>query len=167
MLLGIVIVTSLAATSLAYPRRGLYERQSDNSTEAQRAQAVKDAFQFAWDGYYKYAFPNDELHPVSNSFSDTRNGWGASAFDALSTALVMGFPDIVAEIVNYIPTVDFKQPRTGDPVSLFETTIRYLGGMLAGYDLLKGPLSNLAEGVSCSNRRKLSLSNGNRSHLKT
>lgn len=22
-----------------------------------RAQAIKDAFQFAWDGYYKYAFP--------------------------------------------------------------------------------------------------------------
>lgn len=38
----------------------------------QRAQAVKDAFQFAWDGYYKYAFPHDELHPVSNGYGDSR-----------------------------------------------------------------------------------------------
>ena len=30
----------------------------DEQGQAQyRAQAVKDAFQFAWDGYYEYAFP--------------------------------------------------------------------------------------------------------------
>lgn len=41
--------------------------------EAQyRANAVKEAFEFAWDGYYKYAFPNDELLPVNNSFSNSR-----------------------------------------------------------------------------------------------
>jgi len=38
----------------------------------QRAQAVKDAFQFAWNGYYDFAFPNDELHPVNNSFGNSR-----------------------------------------------------------------------------------------------
>lgn len=77
-----------------------------------------------------------------------RNGWGASAFDALSTALVMELPSIVDEILEYIPTVDFT--REEDPnrsVSLFETTIRYLGGLLSAYDLLTGPLSNLASNV--------------------
>jgi len=49
---------------------------TNNSTEtsqqaAERAQAVKDAFQFAWDGYYKYAFPNDELLPVTDSYANT------------------------------------------------------------------------------------------------
>ncbi|KAK5139536.1 hypothetical protein LTR04_003504 [Oleoguttula sp. CCFEE 6159] len=39
---------------------------------AQRAAAVKDAFQTAWTGYYQYAFPNDELLPVNNSFSNSR-----------------------------------------------------------------------------------------------
>ena len=39
---------------------------------AYRAQQVKEAFEFAWDGYYKYAFPNDELHPVNNTFSNSR-----------------------------------------------------------------------------------------------
>lgn len=59
-----------------------------------------------------------------------RNGWGATAVDALSTALLMQIPEIVNDIVNYIPTINFDQ--TTDQISLFETTIRYLGGLLSG-----------------------------------
>ena len=50
--------------------------------------------------------------------------------DAFSTALVMQIPDIVDTILEYIPTINFD--KTTDQVSLFETTIRYLGGMLSG-----------------------------------
>lgn len=110
-----------------------------------RAQTVKDAFLHAWDGYYKYAFPNDELHPVDNGFGNSRNGWGASAVDALSTALIMELPEVVDQIVDHIATIDYS--KTNTTVSLFETTIRYLGGMLSGYDLLTGPLSCLASDV--------------------
>ena len=39
---------------------------------ATRADAVKAAFQTAWDGYYKYAFPNDSLKPISNTGSNDR-----------------------------------------------------------------------------------------------
>jgi mannosyl-oligosaccharide alpha-1,2-mannosidase len=62
----------------------------------------------------------------------SRNGWGASAVDALSTAIVMELADVVDEIITYIPTIDYFHTKTSDSVSLFETTIRYLGGMLAG-----------------------------------
>jgi mannosyl-oligosaccharide alpha-1,2-mannosidase len=61
-----------------------------------------------------------------------RNGWGASAVDAFSTACVMQIPDIVNTILDFIPIIDFDQ--TSDQVSLFETTIRYIGGMLSGKD---------------------------------
>lgn len=77
-----------------------------------------------------------------------RNGWGASAVDALSTAIVMGNADAVNTILDHISKIDYSQ--TSDGVSLFETTIRYLGGMLSGYDLLTGPASSLVsntEGV--------------------
>jgi mannosyl-oligosaccharide alpha-1,2-mannosidase len=60
----------------------------------------------------------------------SRNGWGASAVDAFSTALVMQIPEIVNQILDYIPTINFDQ--TSDGISLFETTIRYLGGLLSG-----------------------------------
>ncbi|KAL4917875.1 mannosyl-oligosaccharide alpha-1,2-mannosidase 1B [Aspergillus aurantiobrunneus] len=108
-----------------------------------RADAVKEAFFHAWDGYYEYAFPHDELHPISNGYGDSRNSWGASAVDALSTAIMMRNATIVNQILDHIAAVDYSQTETA--VSLFETTIRYLAGMLSGYDLLKGPASDLVD----------------------
>ena len=55
----------------------------------------------------------------------------------------MGQRDIVNQIIEYVPTINWSQTPT--TVSLFETTIRYLGGLLSGYDLLSGPLSSLAD----------------------
>ncbi|CAP66683.1 uncharacterized protein PODANS_4_8120 [Podospora anserina S mat+] len=106
--------------------------------DRKRANAVKQAFRISWDGYYKHAFPHDSLRPVSNSFEDDRNGWGASAVDAFSTALIMGEHKIIDQILRYIPDINFN--HTDSEVSLFETTIRYLGGLLSAYDLLTGPL---------------------------
>ncbi|BCR86649.1 glycoside hydrolase family 47 protein [Aspergillus chevalieri] len=111
-----------------------------------QADAVKEAFQHAWNGYTKYAFPHDELHPVSNGYGDSRNGWGASAVDALSTAILMRKADVVDQILDHIASVDYS--TTPSLVSLFETTIRYLAGMLSGYDLLKGPMADLVNDSS-------------------
>ena len=72
-----------------------------------------------------------------------RNGWGASAIEALSTGLLMGDRAAVNRILKFVPTIDFTKTKTDDSVSLFETTIRYIGGMLSGYDLLKGPLAHM------------------------
>ncbi|KAK0709712.1 glycoside hydrolase family 47 protein [Lasiosphaeria miniovina] len=107
-----------------------------------RADTVKKAFQTAWNGYYKYAFPHDSLRPATNTYSDDRNGWGASAVDAFSTALVMKNWGVVNQILDYVPTINFS--NTSTEISLFETTIRYLGGMLSAYDLMTGPLWNHA-----------------------
>ncbi|KAL3472021.1 mannosyl-oligosaccharide alpha-1,2-mannosidase 1B [Aspergillus californicus] len=108
-----------------------------------RADNIKEAFSHAWDGYYKYAFPHDELHPISNGYGDSRNSWGASAVDALSTAIIMQNATIVNQIIDHIADVDYS--TTNSTVSLFETTIRYLAGMLSGYDLLKGPAAGLVD----------------------
>ena len=132
--------------SLAFRDRALRARQSNSATEQERAAAVKDAFTFAWNGYFTTCKGQDELEPVTNTCSNPRNNWGASAVDALSTALVMQSQPIVTDILDYIATIDYT--TTATEVSLFETTIRYLGGMLSGYDLLKGPLSNLATNAS-------------------
>ncbi|KAF2402221.1 glycoside hydrolase family 47 protein [Trichodelitschia bisporula] len=114
-----------------------------------RQDAVKEIFTHAWKGYYQYAFPHDELHPVDNGFGDSRNGWGASAVDALSTAILMELPEVVTNITNYIPTINFSATkRPMDEISVFETTIRYLGGMLSGYDLLDGPFAHLVSNRS-------------------
>lgn len=75
------------------------------------------------------------------------DGWGASVVDAISTAAIMGHREIVHQILDYIPTIDFTYSNE-TTISLFETTIRYLGGLLAGYDLLSGPAANLVSDKS-------------------
>jgi mannosyl-oligosaccharide alpha-1,2-mannosidase len=57
----------------------------------------------------------------------------------------MGIPSIVNEIINYVPSIDWSVSANDKPVSLFETTVRYMGGLLSGYDLLSGPLAHLAD----------------------
>ncbi|KAF2458611.1 hypothetical protein BDY21DRAFT_340773 [Lineolata rhizophorae] len=53
----------------------------------------------------------------------------------------MDLPNVVDAILDHIETIDYSETNT--TVSLFETTIRYLAGMLSGYDLLTGPKAHL------------------------
>lgn len=133
--------------TLKYPKQvgPGYDYTGFEQNQTVRADAVIEMFRFAWHGYQTYAFPNDELRPQNNSISNSRNGWGCTAFDALDTAIIMEQTDIVNFILDYIPIVNFTktvQPP-GSVVSLFETNIRYLGGMLSAFDLLNGPFSHL------------------------
>jgi mannosyl-oligosaccharide alpha-1,2-mannosidase len=75
-LLIVPTVALFSLTTLALPhdnnvmkRNG---RANDPNLNGQRADAVKAAFEYAWNGYKTYAFPHDELRPVSNGFSDSR-----------------------------------------------------------------------------------------------
>lgn len=61
----------------------------------------------------------------------------------------MGQTDIVDIIIGHIATIDFSY--TNETCSLFETTIRYLAGMLAGYDLLTGPFANTTSNTTAIN----------------
>ena len=71
--LSLPLVAVLALPSLALPHDKPLDKRADNHTlNRDRADAVKAAFVHAWNGYKEYAFPHDELHPVSNSFSDSR-----------------------------------------------------------------------------------------------
>ncbi len=54
----------------------------------------------------------------------------------------MGNKAVVQQILTHIQNVNFDKAVGG--ISLFETTIRYLGGLLSGYDLLSGPLKEYA-----------------------
>ncbi|KAL3485520.1 glycoside hydrolase [Aspergillus germanicus] len=138
-LLGLPALATLAAAAVPFYSHSQLVDRSDES----RANAIKEAFSHAWDGYYEHAFPYDELHPISNGYGNSRNGWGASAVDALSTAIIMRNATIVDQIIDHIGGLDYS--KTDSEVSLFETTIRYLAGMLSGYDLLKGPASGLVD----------------------
>lgn len=53
--------------------------------------------------------------------------------------------EAVFKQLDFITRIDFT--KATDSVSLFETTIRYLGGLLSGYDLLTGPYADMVSNV--------------------
>ena len=63
------LVLGLAATGTAHPYASVQNRAVSAD---EKAQAVIDAFQLSWNGYYEHAFPHDTLRPVSNSYEDDR-----------------------------------------------------------------------------------------------
>ncbi|KAK1217329.1 hypothetical protein PQX77_020010 [Marasmius sp. AFHP31] len=104
-------------------------------TYAGQREVVKDIFRRSYDAYRKYAFGHDDLMPLSGKPNDDRNGWGATIVDAMSTMHIMGFDDFFKEAVEFVGHIDFSKSQTDDTVSVFETTIRYLGGLLSAYEL--------------------------------
>lgn len=100
----------------------------------ERQRAVKNQFLKAWKGYKKYAWKHDELTPVSGSFKDPFCGWAATLVDALDTLWIMDLHEEFEEAVEAVKTLDFTTSQTVD-IPLFETVIRYLGGLLAAYDV--------------------------------
>lgn len=62
--------STVALTALTAASQAVASPVSRRDTESERANAVKQAFQIAWDGYYAYAFPHDQLHPVDNGYDD-------------------------------------------------------------------------------------------------
>ncbi|KAN0065905.1 hypothetical protein ACQY0O_001038 [Thecaphora frezii] len=107
---------------------------SQTAKSRQRADKIKQAFKQSYNEYKKYAFGYDEVKPLSKQGATSYGGWGATIVDALSTAHLMGHGDIFAEGVARMKEVDFTK-TTQAGVSLFETTIRYLGGLLSAYEL--------------------------------
>lgn len=51
----------------------------------------------------------------------------------------MNLTDVVAKQLSFIANIDFETTSSG-PVEIFDTNIRYLGGLLSSYDLLKSGL---------------------------
>ncbi|KAF2626455.1 glycoside hydrolase family 47 protein [Macroventuria anomochaeta] len=106
--------------------------------EIQRV-AVRDEFRRSWDSYRAYAWAEDELKPITGIGLKTFGGWGATLVDSLDTLWIMGMKEEFYEGVEAVAAIDFGKSDM-KTVSVFETTIRYLGGMLSAYDLSQEPV---------------------------
>ncbi|KIY74351.1 glycoside hydrolase family 47 protein [Cylindrobasidium torrendii FP15055 ss-10] len=131
-------ITLVAAALSATPSFAASVQKPDLSlpeTAAANRDAVKKIFTDSYAAYKEFAWGHDDLAPGNKSFIDSRNGWGSSIVDAMSTMYVMGLNDLLDEAVEYVGTIDFTRSKTNDTVSVFETTIRFIGGMLSAYEL--------------------------------
>lgn len=131
--------TLLACIPAALAGGGVFDSSYVSSgTAAWRARQIQAAFSANLDAYLKYAWPGDELYaltsngsgPAANLYGD----WGASAVDAISTALVMGQSAQADRLIDLALRIDFTTTRQAK-ISLFETNIRYVGGLISAYEL--------------------------------
>lgn len=99
-----------------------------------RQAAVKESLLHSWHGYKKYAWLADEVRPLTGKPNNPFGGWAATLVDALDTLWIMGLTDEFEEAVKAAEGIDFSRTRQ-DRINVFETTIRYLGGFLAAYEL--------------------------------
>ena len=73
LLVASAAVTSIFALPVPEQEPSESRRRPRFTPNKARADAVQEAFVHAWTGYKKYAFPNDELLPVSNGFGNSRS----------------------------------------------------------------------------------------------
>lgn len=99
-----------------------------------RLMEVRELFQANWDSYRKFAWKKDALLPISGGSRDQFSGWAATLVDSLDTLWIMGLRDEFEEALEAVAEIDFGN-STSDRVNIFETNIRYLGGLMAAYDL--------------------------------
>lgn len=81
---------------------------------------------------------------MTNTCEDDFGGWGVTAVDALSTAILMEQDEVVVAILKFISLLDFRHVKQGDKIQTFEISIRTFAAMLSAWDLLHGPFSKLA-----------------------
>ncbi|WP_307865672.1 glycoside hydrolase family 47 protein, partial [Streptomyces montanisoli] len=100
----------------------------------QVAREVRAEFLHAWDGYKRFAWGHDEVHPLSGGHSEffvPGSPIGLSIIEALDTLYVMGLDGELADSVRWIKR-DLSFDIDGD-FHVFEAIIRVVGGLLAGH----------------------------------
>ncbi|XP_055610407.1 ER degradation-enhancing alpha-mannosidase-like protein 2 [Uranotaenia lowii] len=91
---------------------------------------VRAMFQHAYDGYLKYASKYDELRPLSCDGVDTWGSYSLTLIDALDTLAVMGNYSEFRRVVRLLEQKSFDSDIN---VSVFETNIRIVGGLLSAH----------------------------------
>jgi ER degradation enhancer, mannosidase alpha-like 2 len=98
-------------------------------------EAVREMFHHGYRNYKRHALQFDELCPLTCSGVDTFGGVYVTIIDTMDTLAVLEeweeFTWAVKHIESYV--LNFNIPTN---VSVFETTIRVLGGLLAAHGLL-------------------------------
>nr|OQO18724.1 hypothetical protein B0A51_14575 [Rachicladosporium sp. CCFEE 5018] len=111
-----------------------FAKSANNGADMDRLRVIKAAAVHAWYGYREKAWGHDEIMPLSGGYKNPFNAWAATLVDALDTLWILGMEAEFQEAVDFVATIDFTTSPRND-IPLFETTIRYLGGLLAAYDI--------------------------------
>ncbi|KAF0687613.1 Aste57867_20596 [Aphanomyces stellatus] len=109
------------------------------TTDVSMRDKVVATMEWAWKGYREHAFGSDSLDVQSMGAAIGSHDLAVSLVDSLDTLYLMGLMDEFNEAAAWAETNMLAKHAASGSVSLFETTIRVLGGYLAAYSLSGRP----------------------------
>ncbi|XP_014244407.1 mannosyl-oligosaccharide alpha-1,2-mannosidase IA-like isoform X2 [Cimex lectularius] len=131
----------LKARSAESPKQLLVSLNTTDPSDAlwaERRRHIVQMTKLAWDNYVRYAWGKNELKPISKRghtgsiFGSA--SLGATIVDGLDTLYIMGLHDEFNEGREWIKNNLNLEDVIGD-FSVFETNIRYVGGLLTCYSI--------------------------------
>ncbi|KAG5343922.1 EDEM2 protein, partial [Acromyrmex charruanus] len=109
---------------------------------------VRSMFDYAYSGYLTHAYPYDELRSLSCDGFDTWGSFSLTLIDALDTLAVMGNFSEFRRVAELIGTRTNFEANIN--VSVFETNIRVVGGLLSAHLLSRRAGVKLEPGWPCN-----------------
>lgn len=110
---------------------------SDEVTRTRRNK-IREMLKFAWDNYAKYAWGENEFKPLSRRAHHGsifgREKIGLTIMDGMDTLFIAGLKDEFNAAREWVES-SFTLENFGSDLSVFETNIRLVGGMLSCYAL--------------------------------
>jgi mannosyl-oligosaccharide alpha-1,2-mannosidase len=131
--------TMLAGSSAVLLSAAAPRGQTDNW--AALGEDVRSEMRWAWRQYRQRAWGKDQIKPISGGFESfplKDHHLGLSLIEALDTLWVMGLDDEFNDGVDWVKAnLDFD---VGGEVSVFETSIRLVGGLLSAWHACGDPV---------------------------
>lgn len=120
----------------------------DNQEKAIYKEKARKMFYHGYNNYLEHAYPYDELKPLSCRGQDTWGSYSLTLIDALDTLIIMGNHTEFERVAKLLEeTISFDNDIN---VSVFETNIRIVGGLLSAHLLSYRANITLEEGWPCN-----------------
>src|SRR3982751_5006209 len=114
------------------------------------ADDVRSEMRWAWQNYREHAWGKDQIRPISGGFESfplKNHHVGLTIIEALDTLWVMGLDEEFRDGVKWLTqNLDFD---VDGEVSVFETSIRLVGGLLSAW-YASGDPALLAKARDCA-----------------
>jgi len=113
---------------------------------------VRSEMSWAWRQYREHAWGKDQIKPISGGFESfplKNHHLGLSLIEALDTLWIMGLDDEFRDGVEWVKR-ELNFDVDGE-VSVFETSIRLVGGLLSAFHACGDPVL-LAKARDCADR---------------
>lgn len=132
--LGILFSSVLISSCHHSSRREASSADSIATLKRELADSVRQEFRYAWRAYTRYAWGHDMLKPISRSYADWYSrSLEMTPVDAFDTMLIMGLSAEADSAKKLI--LDSLRFDVDASVSVFETTIRLVGGLESAYEM--------------------------------